>query len=230
MTVNVQFRFRSGLPSMAFDNVRLRGSWDEQGRASNDWASHPMQRSRDEDGYDVFVARVPFPDGEIGTHFRWGNRTRSARHFRPVGDRRRTGRRDLDASRALLRSPAGDSAADLYLTWIGRLGANRVEWRDGVDCIRFSVWAPNTRDVLLVLADPAVGYVADDGTIALATIGMRRTVDGFWSVETGDDDGISDFDSVACKAVRSSATRSGWCYRRGVLGKAAEESEPRKEC
>lgn len=60
MTVNVQFRFRSGLPLMAFDNVRLRGSWDEQGRPSNGWTSHPMQRSRDEDGYDVFVARVPF--------------------------------------------------------------------------------------------------------------------------------------------------------------------------
>ncbi|MGO7389040.1 glycosidase, partial [Rhizobium ruizarguesonis] len=33
---------------------------------------HPMQRSRDEDGYDVFVIRVPFPDDEIGAHFRWG--------------------------------------------------------------------------------------------------------------------------------------------------------------
>ncbi|MCW1406759.1 hypothetical protein OLZ32_03220 [Rhizobium sp. 1AS11] len=72
MTVNVQFRFRCGLPLMAFDNVRLRGSWDEQGRPSNGWTSHPMQRSRDEDGYDVFVARVPIHDGENGTHFRWG--------------------------------------------------------------------------------------------------------------------------------------------------------------
>ncbi|MGO7036934.1 hypothetical protein ACCS60_01045 [Rhizobium acaciae] len=73
MAVNVQFRSRSGLPSMAFDNVRLRGSLEEQGRVSNDWTSHPMQRSRDEDGYDVVVAMVSFSDDEIGTHFRWGS-------------------------------------------------------------------------------------------------------------------------------------------------------------
>ncbi|MGO8183054.1 glycosidase, partial [Rhizobium leguminosarum] len=60
-----------------------------------------------------------------------------------------------------------------YLTWIGRLGANRVERRNSVDGIRFSVWAPNARAVSLVLADPAIGYIADDGTGAVATIGMR---------------------------------------------------------
>ncbi|WP_240539638.1 hypothetical protein [Rhizobium sp. CCGE 510] len=49
--------------------MSVSGSWDEQGRPSNDWTSVPMRHSHDE---DVFVARVFFPDGEIGTNFRWG--------------------------------------------------------------------------------------------------------------------------------------------------------------
>ncbi|TAX96752.1 glycosidase [Rhizobium leguminosarum] len=207
MTVNVQFRFRCGLPSMAFDNVRLRGSWDEQGRPSNEWTSVPMQRSRDEDGYDVFVIRVPFPDDEIGTHFRWGIEL-----DRPGASSLWAIAAELDDEASTRRERSFDLQQGIapqtyYLTWIGRLGANRVERRDGVDGIRISVWAPNARDVLLVLADPAVGYIADDGTGALATIGMRRTVDEFWSVETGDDDSLSDFDSMVGTAYMYRITK-----------------------
>ncbi|WP_245503749.1 hypothetical protein [Rhizobium ruizarguesonis] len=196
MTVNVQFRFRCGLPSMAFDNVRLRGSWDEQGRPSNDWTSHPMQRSRDEDGYDVFVIRVPFPDDEIGAHFRWGIEL-----DRPGASGLWAIAAEVDDENSTRRERSFDLQQGIapqtyYLTWIGRLGANRVERRNSADGIRFSVWAPNARDVSLVLADPAIGYIADDGTGTVATIRMRRTVDGFWSVETSEDHGLSDFDSM----------------------------------
>ena len=196
MTVDVQFRFRSGLPSMAFGDVRLCGSWDEQGRVSHEWTSVSMRPSRDEDGYDVFVADVSFPDAGIGTHFRWG-----VELDRPDASGLWAIAAELDDEVSTRRERSFDLHPDLapqtyYLTWIGRLGANRTERRNSADGIRFAVWAPNARAVSLVLADPAIGYIADDGTGAVATIAMRKTVDGFWTVETGDDDGLADFDGM----------------------------------
>jgi 1,4-alpha-glucan branching enzyme len=196
MTVNVQFRFRSGLPSTEFDNVRLRGSWDEHGRHSNDWTSVPMRRSHDEDGYEVFIADVSFPDAGIGTNFRWGIEL-----DRPDTPNLWAIAAELDDETSSRRERAFDLQRDMapqiyYLTWIGRLGANRVERPGAADGIRFSVWAPNAKEVSLVLADPAIGYIADDGTGTVATIGMRRATDGFWIAETGDDGTLADFDGM----------------------------------
>ena len=48
----------------------------------------------------------------------------------------------------------------------------------------------------LVLADPAIGYVADDGTGAVKTIGMRRGSGGIWSAGPADDPALADFGAM----------------------------------
>ena len=68
----VVFRFRPGLVAPPFTNVRLCGNWDAEGRPSLDWTEAPMRPGTEADGYPVFDAEVAFPDGEIGTTFRWG--------------------------------------------------------------------------------------------------------------------------------------------------------------
>jgi 1,4-alpha-glucan branching enzyme len=51
---------------------------------------------------------------------------------------------------------------------------------------RFALWAPNAKSVDLVLADPAHGYIADDGSGALQTIAMASVPGGIWRATLDD--------------------------------------------
>jgi 1,4-alpha-glucan branching enzyme len=207
MTISVQFQFRSGFSSLDFDNVRLWGSWDGEGRSAEEWTSANMQTGIDADGYEVFRRQIEFPDTEVGTMFRWGIEV-----DRPGSYGIWTIAAELDDEASQRRErffmlQPDTSTQTYHLTWQGLLGANRIRRVDASDGIRFSVWAPNAEAVSLVLADPAIGYVADDGTGAIKSVKMRKTGDGIWVVQTGDDACLTDFESMVGTAYMYHVTK-----------------------
>jgi len=48
--IPVQFTYLTGLRRDIFRNARLMGSWDQNGRYSNQWSSLQMQQATGEDG------------------------------------------------------------------------------------------------------------------------------------------------------------------------------------
>jgi 1,4-alpha-glucan branching enzyme len=157
----VRFSYRPGLAQNPFRNVRLGGSWDAAGRSAIDWSFTPMRATIDDDGCAAFEAEIDFDDSAIGTVFRWGVKLDG-----PLGTDLWGIASEIDdiASAARERSftlRAGMQTEIYYLTHCGRFGALPQPGSSGC---RFSLWAPNARAVELVLADPAHGYVADDGT------------------------------------------------------------------
>ena len=52
----VEFYFLTGLKSPLFSNARLGGSWDSEGRYSDQWTETPMQPVVCEDGCPGFRA------------------------------------------------------------------------------------------------------------------------------------------------------------------------------
>jgi 1,4-alpha-glucan branching enzyme len=179
----VRFSYRPGLPENPFRNVRLAGSWDAAGRSAIDWSVTPMRPTVDGDGCAAFEAEVRFDDRAIGTVFRWGVRLDG-----PFGEDLWGIASEVDdvASSARERSftlRRGAQTEIYYLTHCGRLGALP---QPGSSACRFSLWAPNARSIDLVLADPAHGYVADDGTGVLQRVAMTAQGGGIWQAVLDD--------------------------------------------
>jgi 1,4-alpha-glucan branching enzyme len=189
----VQFSFRPGPAAIRFENVRLCGSWNADGRSASEWTAVPMWPSSDADGATVFRTQVSFDSGEIGKTFRWGIFVDG-----PAGMNRWAIAAEIDDENSTRRERSfvlqqGLTEQSYFLTWWRRLGAYRVAGPDGRDGICFSVWAPNARAAALVLADPAIGYVADDGTGAVKTVAMTRGDGGIWSAGPADAPALADF-------------------------------------
>lgn len=55
-TQNVESQFVTGLKRRIFHNVWLLGSWDPDGRYSDEWAMKPMRETIGEDGCPLFTA------------------------------------------------------------------------------------------------------------------------------------------------------------------------------
>jgi 1,4-alpha-glucan branching enzyme len=164
-TVTVRFRYLTGLPRSIFRNARLSGNWDSQGRSSESWGETPMTPGTAEDGCPCFTATAAFDRGEVGKRFRWGVRLDGPAGANlwgiptEVNDMNSAERyREFD-----LRAD-GPQEQDFYLTYARRLGARKY-FAAGAAApgLRFSVWAPNARQVEVVFGRPDNGYIADDG-------------------------------------------------------------------
>ena len=70
--VHVQFIYSTGLKRDIFRNVRLKGSWDDDGRYSDDWSTTPMEPIVGEDGCPAFRATVEFDPAQVDWNFHWG--------------------------------------------------------------------------------------------------------------------------------------------------------------
>jgi len=187
MAVTVQFEYRTGLKREVFRNVRLTGSWDARGHASDAWSVIPMEPARAEDGCPCFRATVAFDESQLGKAFMWGVIVDG-----PGGP-------DQWAIPAELRDPVGrepvrafvlgaePSCERYFLTQGRRLGAQK-HFPPGVDraLARFAVWAPNARQVEVVFGTQEGGYIADDGTglsPTLPVLPMVRKEGGVWETE-----------------------------------------------
>lgn len=181
----VQFQFITGLKRAIFRNPRLRGSWDGNGRYSDDWTESPMQEEVGEDGCPIFKAAVSLDladqdktfkwgvvlDGPQGSNF-WGIPTEDINSV----ERHRQFR---------MASGGGGPQLERYYFTYGRyLGANK-HFAAGTAAprLRFAVWAPNTQSVKVVFGRPASGYIASDGTgidPAQPVVTLSRLTDEIW--------------------------------------------------
>ncbi|MFI5460579.1 MAG: alpha-amylase family glycosyl hydrolase [Isosphaerales bacterium] len=206
--IAVQFVFAPSVKRDVFQNVRLTGSWDGEGRYSDDWSTAPMERYISEDGCPCYRAQIGLDETQAGWTFRWGVIVDGAAGKDKWGITSEV--RDpssFDRSRAFSLRPRDGGAVQeerYYLTHNRRLGAQKHR-RVGAakDGIRFSVWAPNARAVEVVFGtffdvndakraprdEPlpggsiAGGYIADDGQGMHPKRGpfpLTRGDDGVW--------------------------------------------------
>jgi len=186
-THEMEFEFIVGLKRAIFRNARVRGSWDAGGRYSENWTEAPMLEGVGSDGCPIFKASVSLDTADQGKTFKWGvildgpqganfwgiptevqdvNSTNRHRHFRI----------DVGAS--------APQVERYYFTYGRRLGANKYfASASTTPALQFAVWAPNARRVEVVFADPARGYIADDGTgidPSRPVVTLSRSVGGIW--------------------------------------------------
>lgn len=153
-TIPVHFTFATGLPTPLFANARLKGSWDGEGRYSDDWTYRPMTQARGTDGCPQFVATVHLDAQQVGQSFQWGVEVDG-----PAGAARwavmtEVGRDDSDARRRSFELKPGGQQETYYLNQSRRLGAQKY-FVDGDQRprMRFSVWAPHASAVEVCIGD-----------------------------------------------------------------------------
>ncbi len=71
-TKTVEFEFVTGLKRPMFRNACLRGSWDGNGRYSDNWTESPMQEVVGEDGCPTFTASISLDRADEDKTFKWG--------------------------------------------------------------------------------------------------------------------------------------------------------------
>ncbi|MBV9490483.1 MAG: alpha amylase C-terminal domain-containing protein [Verrucomicrobia bacterium] len=221
MSIPVQFVYYTGfLARRPLQNARLTGSWDKNGRYSDQWSAVAMSAQTGEDGCPCFRATVEFDEAQVGRLFRWGvwidgpSGPNLWGIMTEVNDRVSTRR-----ERAFTLRQAANQEERYYLTQCRRLGANKY-WRAAAadPGIRFAVWAPNAQNVEVVMGrlwsrtdgrirpvDGPVpvellcgGYVDDEGNGARSDLGpfaMTRGADGVW-VTDATDAGLQNFQGL----------------------------------
>jgi 1,4-alpha-glucan branching enzyme len=184
-TVEVQFRYETGLGRSPFTAATLTGSWTADGRPSlGPWSTVPMRAITCEDGTDGFAASVSLDEAAVGATFSWGVQLERGDGASAWGIFAETPQDSLQYRSFVL---AADAAApgvphrERYrLSWHHCRGAHRWSAGDGqADAIRFSVWAPNAQAVAVVFGG-ASGYIADDGygqDQSVEPLGMARSSD-----------------------------------------------------
>ncbi|HSK42131.1 MAG TPA: alpha-amylase family glycosyl hydrolase, partial [Arenibaculum sp.] len=196
--IPVRFTYFTGIDADLFANARLSGSWDGDGRRSDAWSSVAMAARIAEDGCPCFEATVGFEPAGIGRDFRWGVVLDGPGGADSWGIAAEVDQPDSrDRHRDFVLGPDGQHET-YALTQCRRLGANRVRMDDGAGepGIRFAIWAPNAMAVEVVFADPARGYVADDGSGSAASpapVAMTKGAGDVWTAGPSDAAALEDF-------------------------------------
>ena len=193
----VRFSYRPGLLRNPFSNVRLQGNWDAGGHLATQWSTTPMQPDVDPEGCPSFAAEIRFDDSQVGTVFRWGIMLDGPAGSDLWGIAAEIDDENSSARERSFTLQSGSGEQTYYLTTCSLLGAIRQPRPGAPPGIRFSVWAPNAKAVDLVIAEPARGYVADDGTGVLTLKPIRRGDAGIWSIGAADDPALGDFPKLA---------------------------------
>ncbi|MFM0223210.1 alpha-amylase family glycosyl hydrolase [Paraburkholderia dipogonis] len=190
------FEYRPELADIKFDAVRLWGSWDQRGTPSDNWTPTIMVEVQESAGPKYWKAEVSFAPESLGSTFCWGVKADGPAGqdvwaiAAEVDDENRT---DRVLSFTLRDAP---STQTYRLTWCGLLGVHRQPRPGGSDGITFSAWAPNARNVSLVIADPKTGYVSDDGTGGVRNIAMAKEDGGIWRVASGSAPMLESFEAM----------------------------------
>jgi 1,4-alpha-glucan branching enzyme len=221
-TTTVQFVYVTGIKRNLFagSQVRLFGDWNSAGFQTSDFhdigSMTPVGPGTSEDGCTRYVASVRLDTTQAGRTFRWGvSAVRTDGHTVwaiPTEVKRRDSREQVLA----FQYSGAPQTVTYYLTHCRRLGANRVRTAGG-DRLVFSLWAPNARDVKVVIgkiwnsADPARtplagsiapaqiagGYISDNAEGMHPTRGpfdMHPGADGTWCTSL-DDAGLAQYEA-----------------------------------
>src|SRR5262245_59030771 len=185
--MKVEFQFITGLKRVIFRNARLCGSWDGNGRYSDSWTESMMNEEVGEDGCPIFMGSVWLDLDDQAKIFNWGVVLDGPQGSNFWGIP--TEVQDVNSAERhrgfRLKSGVGQPQTErYYLTYGRRLGANKyLKTGSAAPRLRFGVWAPNAQKVEVVFANPAHGYIANDGTGVDPTqpiVGLSRMADGMW--------------------------------------------------
>ena len=212
MKIPVHFTYYIGFQTeKPLQNPRLTGSWDENGRYSNQWSVVPMTSETGEDGCPCFRATIELDDSEIEWDFHWGVWLDTPAEPNVWGIMTEVKDRSATSRERLFKLRQADQQERYYLTQCRRLGANKF-WPAGArdPGIRFALWAPNARNVEVVIGriwdrdNPANtvtasnpievpkilgGYISDaDEGIEPGTgpFAMRQDGEGTWVTDVND--------------------------------------------
>ncbi len=183
----MKFIYDTGIRRKLFHNVRLCGSWDAQGRPSDEWSECLMTEKVGADGARVFEAEVELDAAHEGAQLRWSVLVDGGLGLDREGivtEQQGLGHAALH--RDFVFSGKSEQTERYYLTHVRRLGARKVLSASGEAGLRFAVWAPNAQAVEVVFALPQHGYVADDGSgidPQRPVIALERDADGVWSAD-----------------------------------------------
>lgn len=204
--ITVTFVFHSGLTRSLFQDVRLSGSWDQNGSFSSQWSELAMAAFKDETGCDAFTAAVTLNSAQVGTTFHWGVIADTA---------------GLPNNWVIATEVPDQNSADRYRTftlsstpvvqeyWFAngrRFGAQK--WTPpgtGLTGLRFCLWAPHAKAVDVVFAPfdttsgTPSGYIADDGTgidPTIPAIHLASAGDGLWQTDGSQSSLLTDFNAL----------------------------------
>ena len=189
----VRFVFQPGLKRHPFSRVRLVGNWGPNGG----WTQTAMTAA-DASGFALDVA---FADDDVGKSFQWGIMLDG-----PAGADLWAIAAEVDdaGSNSRLRGFVLASGAQVQSYALTRCDLGAV--RNGAG-LRFAVWAPNAKAVEVALADPRIGYVADNGAGALRSFAMKAGADGVWTAGPSEDRALADFAGMDGQAYMFKVTR-----------------------
>ncbi|MFM2303589.1 MAG: hypothetical protein RLZZ135_999 [Cyanobacteriota bacterium] len=181
----VQFTYFTGLRRSFINNVRLTGTWDSNGRYSDQWATLSMQQTTAEDGCPCFTATVNLDDSQIGQQFRWGvilDVPAGNNLWGIMTEENDLNSRERDRTFTLQAPNSAIQQESYYLTHCRRLGAQKSYNGAAQPGIQFAVWAPNARNVEVVFGQSS-GYIADTGVgedTSRPRLSLSRLGDGTW--------------------------------------------------
>lgn len=219
---NVRFEYQSGILPWSFDSAVLHGSWDAEGRSSDQWTSRPMVTTAAEDGCPAYTVSVDFPASEVDKGFSWYVELKQGGNSRHGVTEERNDRNAADTVCMFTLGAAGQE--EIYrFNWSRALGAQKVLPQGSQKpAVQFSVWAPHAREIEVVMADlrplhqagssidparsPALapipadqvagGYVYDNGQGIIPNWGpfrlTRSTIPNIWQTDINDP-ALSDF-------------------------------------
>ncbi|MDJ0632316.1 MAG: alpha-amylase family glycosyl hydrolase [Xenococcaceae cyanobacterium MO_188.B29] len=188
----VEFTYLTGLKKDLFRNARLTGSWDENGRYSDEWTSIPMEKGFSEDGCPCFQAKVELDDSQVGSQFHWGVILDgpAGNDLWGIPTEINSGESQARYRTFTLQTSSGNLQAEkYYLTNCRYLGSHKY-YRPNQNNpgLQFSVWAPNAQKVDLAFGG-ASGYIADNGEGIDASLGefsMARQENGVWQTDVNE--------------------------------------------
>ncbi|HLZ34188.1 MAG TPA: alpha-amylase family glycosyl hydrolase [Nitrospira sp.] len=182
----VELQFITGLKRKIFRNARLCGSWDGNGRYSDNWSESAMQEDIGTDGCPIFKATVTLDLADQDKAFKWGvllDGPQGANFWGVPTEVQDPN--SVDRYRQFQLTGSASSQVERYcFTYGRRLGANKYfAAGSAAPSLRFSVWSPNAREVDVVFGDPATGYIADNGTGISSrhhAVALTRVGGGIW--------------------------------------------------
>src|SRR4030095_17032276 len=145
----VEFQFITGLKRAIFRSPRLRGSWNGNGRYSDNWTASRMQEQVGEDQCPIFKASISLDLADQDRTFKWGvalDGPQGSNFWGIPTEVNDSGSVERPREFTLNGGPA--QVERYYFTFNRRLGANRhFTSPGGAPGLRFAVWAPNAQQV-----------------------------------------------------------------------------------
>jgi 1,4-alpha-glucan branching enzyme len=186
-TQKVEFQFITGLRRAIFRNARLRGSWDDTGRYSDNWTEVPMQQEIGADGCPIFKASVTLDLADQNKIFKWGvvlDGPQGANFWGIPTEVQDINSVERHRQFRLSGNGAAPQVERYYFTYGRRLGANKYFAAGSAKPgLRFAVWAPNAKSVNVVFGNPANGYIDNEGAgidSKQPVIALSWLADGIW--------------------------------------------------